>query len=148
MAVGVERKSRDALSMSTGLVDIPGIVSGISRYMQGKATEHGHGLDVEGQIVTDIALVERVGELREHHIAVVRRGGRSNTRAIAPQVLFALPGGAIGVVLVGAAFDAHATIGVAMGLTLLAEAILDGLTQVVLAHPGILVFHIEGHDLA
>lgn len=34
-----------------------------------------------------------------------------------------------------------------MGLALFTEAISDGLARIVFAHPGILVFDIEGHDL-
>ena len=116
--------------------------------MQGKEAEHGHHLEVHAQKIADITLVEALGEISDDHIAVVwgRRGG--NAGAVAPQVFFALLGGAIGLFLVGAAFDADAAIGVATGLTLLAEAIFDRLAHVVLAHPGILVLHIDGHNLA
>ncbi len=116
--------------------------------MQGKEAEHGHRLDVHAQEIADITLVEALGEISDDYIAVVRRGGGGNAGAGAPQVFFALLGGAIGLFLVGAAFDAHAAIGVATGLTLLAEAICDGLAQIVLTDPGILVLHIDGHDLA
>src|SRR5712691_9342707 len=125
----------DALTMSTGLIHIPRVVSGISGDMQGKEPEHGHRLDVQAQEIADITLVEALGEISDDYIAVVRRGGDAG--AVAPQVFFALLGGAIGLLLVGAAFDAHAAIGVATGLTLLAEAIVDRLAQIVLTDPGI-----------
>src|SRR5437588_9651373 len=140
--------SHDAVAVGTRLVDIPRIVSGISGDMQGKEPEHGHRLDVDAQKITDIAGVEGLGEIGKDHIAVVRRGRGGDAGAVAPQVFFALLGGAIGLLLVGAAFDAYTAIGVATGLTLFTEAIFDRLAEIVLTDPGILVLDIDGHDLS
>ncbi len=111
--------------MVPGLVDIPGIVGGIGRHVQRKVPQPRHQLDEQGQVIADIALVEGVGELGQDDIAIVGRGGGSDAGAVAPLIFFALLCGAIGVFLVGAAFDADATVRVATGLTLFTEAIGD-----------------------
>ncbi len=88
--MGIEGNSGNALPMGTGLVDIPGIVSGISRHMQGKAPQHRHGLDEEGEVIADITFVEGLGELGQHDIAIAWDGRTDDAGAVAPQVLFAL----------------------------------------------------------
>src|SRR6266567_2780421 len=134
----IEGNSGNALTMGTGLVHIPGIVGGISRHMPWKAPQYGHGLEEQREVIADITLVEGLGELSKHHIPIACDGSADDARAVAPQIFLALLFGAIGLVLVGAAFDAHATVWVATRLTLFTEAILDRLAQVVLADPGIL----------
>jgi hypothetical protein len=56
--------------------------------------------------------------------------------------------GAIGLLLVGRAFDAYPTIGIALGLALLAEAVFHRDARVVLFDIGIDMLDIVGHHLA
>jgi hypothetical protein len=90
MAVGVERDGSDAPTQRHHLVDIPGIEGGISGDVDGKAGEGRHGADVEGHKVAHIVLIERLGVLGQHHIAVAGNRGTGHPRAIAPQALFAV----------------------------------------------------------
>src|SRR6266705_1780151 len=138
----IEGNGRDAFTIGTGLIGVPGIVGGISRHMQRKTTQHGHGLDEQREVIADITLVEGLGELSKHHIAIACDGSADDARAVAPQIFLALLFGAIGLYLVSATFDAHATVWDAPGLTLFTEAIRDRLAQVVLADPRVLVFDI------
>jgi hypothetical protein len=105
-------------------------------------------LQVEGAIVGDVVLIEGLSVLGDDDIALVRGDSGDDARAIAPQVFFAFFGRPIGLFLVRRALDAHATIGVACGLTILAEAVAHRLAGIVLLHPGIEMLHIHGDVFA
>ncbi len=63
-------------------------------------------------------------------------------------VLLDLFGGAIGLLLIGRAFDAQATIGVALGLALFVVTLFDVSARIVFFHTRIDMLHIEGDGLA
>lgn len=131
MAMLIERNSSDATMADSRLIHIPGIEGGIGSDMSRKEAQDCKRLEVEGAIVGDIVLVERLGVLGQHDVAIISRDGRDDARAVAPQVLLAYLGRPIRLLLVGRAFDAHPTVRVTCGLAVLAEAIKHGLTRVV-----------------
>ena len=106
------------------------------------------GTPVEGTIIGDVRFIEGQGVLGQHHIAIDGIGGCRDPRAIAPEVLFDFLRGAVGLLLIGRALDAHATLRVIYGLALLAIEVTHRLARIVLAYPGIDVLDIEGHYFA
>jgi len=148
MPMLVEGDGGDAPTMHDGLIDVPGIEGGISSDVSGKKAEGGHGADVEGNKVGDIAFVKRLGILGEDDIAVDGIGAGRDSRPIAEQTFLFFFRAAIGLLLVAALFDAEATIGIAFGDIGDIKGAFDVDARVVLAHPGVDMGHIEGHDLA
>ncbi len=144
----VERNGGNASTCSTGLVDVPGVISSISGDMDGKSHEHGHRLDVERREVGHVPFIEREGEISQHDIAVDRVDGGCHARAVPPDVFFLFFGGAIGLQLVGTLFDAETTIGIVLGLLVFLEAFQDVGAEVVLFHVGVDVLDIVGHDFS
>ena len=134
--------------MDTGLVGIPGIEGRISGDMGWEEAKDCDRRSREGEIGGDIVRVEGLGILSEHHITVVGSNGRDDARAIAPEVLFADLDGAIRLLLVGALLHSHLAIRIAFWLTVLAEAIEQGLSRVVFFDPGIEVLDINSDDVA
>lgn len=145
MAVLVERNGSHAATKDTGLIYIPGIKGGIAGDVGGKATQERQRLQIERHKGSDVVFIEGLGVLSQDDVAVLGEGRGGNTRAIAPQGLFQLLLGAIGLFLVGAGLDPQPTIGIAAGLQVGIVAFGDVGTQVVLAHVGVEVGHIEGH---
>ncbi len=102
----------------------------------------------ERTIVGDVGFIERQGVVGQHHIAIDGVGGGRHPGAIAPEQFFLLCGGAIGLLLVGTAFDAKPTIGVAGQPLRFVVAILDVDALVILFDPGVEVLDIESHRFA
>jgi len=146
--MGIERNGGDAPAMSHHLVDVPGIKSGIGGDMGGQVTEGGHGLQVQGDEVGDVVLIEGLGELGEGHIAIDRISRTGDSRAIAKQALLLLFRGAIGLLLIAALLDAQPRIAVAGGDVAHVEGAFDIDTRIVFAHPGVEVGDIESHRFA
>ncbi len=144
----VERNGGNTATCGTGLVDVPGVIGGISGDMDGKSREHGHGLDVERRKVGDISFIERQGEISQHDITVDGIGGCCDARAVAPDVFLFFFGGAIGLHLVGTLFDTETAIGVVRGLLVILAAFGDVGTEVVLFDVGVEVLDIVGDDFA
>ena len=105
-------------------------------------------MDGERHEVGDVVLVEGLSVQSQDDIAIVGEVGSSQAQAIAPQILFDFFGGAIGLFLVAALFNAQATIGITFGLSIRIVAFFDVLAQVVLFHMGVDMGHVEGDDLA
>jgi hypothetical protein len=125
MGMVVERDGSDAPPKGAGLIGIPGIEGGISGDMHRKGVQDGHGLDVERDEIGDVIFIERLGELGQHDIAIVRGDGGCHTRAVAPQQFLFFFDGAIGLLLIGTFFDAQTAIGVTCGLLIFLEAFED-----------------------
>jgi hypothetical protein len=70
-----------------GLVDIPGIESRISGDVLGEAVQIGDRLQVPGHEIADIVLIEGLGELGQHDIAIDRVSRRGHPGAIAKEAL-------------------------------------------------------------
>lgn len=98
--------------------------------------------------IPDVVCIERSGVFSQDDIAVVRGGGSSNARAVAPEEFFLFFGRAIGEFLVGAALDAQFAVRIASQAFGFVIAFGDVGSLVVLFHPGIDVLHIEGDNLA
>ncbi len=144
----VERDGSNAMAMHDSLVGVPGIKGGISGDVRGKEAQRRHGADVEREEVGDIAFVKGLGVLSEHDIAIDGIGAGRNSRTVAEQTFLFFFRAAIRLRLVAALFDAEATIRVAFGDMGDIKGALDIDARVILAHPGIDMGHIEGHDLA
>jgi hypothetical protein len=148
MARLVKRNGPDAAMPSGILVDEPGIEGGIRRDV-GRVAVQGHDRAlVEGARVGHIVLVERLGKLSQHDIAVVGGDGGGHAGAVAPQILLDLFGRAIGLLLIGAALDTQLAVGVAAGLPRFVRAVFDVLARVVLFDPGVAMLDIEGDRFA
>ncbi len=115
VGVLVERDGRDAAMQEGSLVDIPGIESGVSGDIDGIGIYGQHHLVVEATKVGDITLIERLGELSQHDIAVDRIGASRDAGARAEEADLFIFGRAISLDLIAALFDAQATIGIAFG---------------------------------
>jgi hypothetical protein len=89
-AVLVERNSPNAPMTCRSFIDVPGIIGRISCQMSRILLESMNGLAVERAEVRDIAFIERLSVLGQDDIAVVRGGGSSDTRAVAPKQFFLL----------------------------------------------------------
>ena len=148
MAMLVERNGGHAPAMGHGLIGVPGIEGGIGGDVGGEEAQGGDRADVEREEVGDVVLVERLGELGQDHIAIAGNGRAGDARTVAPEVFLFLGGGAIGLLLVGGAFDAQRAIGVACELLIFLEALFDVGTRVVLFDVGVDVGDIEGHGFA
>ena len=94
------------------LVDVPGIIGGISRDMDGKRLQSEHSALIERFKGGDIAFIEGLRLLGEHHISVVSSGRCGHPGAITPDELFFLFDGAIKLLLIGGAFDAEFALGI------------------------------------
>ncbi len=84
MGVLVERHGTDAVMARGAFIDIPGIEGGIGRHMGGVEAQSNDGALIERAKVGHVILVEGLGELRQHHIAIGWDGGRRHAGAIAP----------------------------------------------------------------
>ncbi len=93
-------------------------------------------------------MIEGLGVLGKHHITIVGDGGGSDAGAVAPQQFFFLFGAAVGLLLIGGAFDAQRAVGITDGNARFVVAIGDGGTRIVLLDPGLEVLHVEGDGLA
>jgi hypothetical protein len=105
-------------------------------------------LQRQGARVGDIVLVERWGELSQHHIAVGSRDGRDDARAVAPEVLLAFLGAPVGLLLVGGAFDPDTAVGITCGLAVLALAVAHRLAGMVFFDPAVHVLDIHRDGFA
>ena len=148
MPMLIERDGGHPSAKDAGLVDIPGIKGGIGGDMGGKAVQDGEGLQIKRHEVGDVVLVERLGVLGQDHIAVLRQRGTGDAGAIAPEILFDLFGGAIGLLLVGALLDTQTAIGITCGLLLFVIALRHVGARIVLTDMGIDVGDIKSHHLA
>src|SRR5579884_3795360 len=91
MAMLIEGDRRDATMTAGHLMHVPGIKSGIGCQIGGKEAQCEHGLLVERMKMGDIVLIEALGVLGQHHIAILRHEGGRHPGAIAPnQLLFLL----------------------------------------------------------
>src|SRR5437588_5149737 len=106
MAMRVEGNGGQAPAKSHRLIHVPGIKSGISDQIGREKAQMGNQLDVERHEVGDIVLVEGLSVQSQDDIAIVGEVGSSQAQAIAPQILFDFFGGAIGLFLVAALFNA------------------------------------------
>ncbi|HEY1349812.1 MAG TPA: hypothetical protein VGF67_09330 [Ktedonobacteraceae bacterium] len=143
-----ERNSHDATVTSSGIGDVPGIVGGIASQVGGEVIEGENGLAREGTEIRDISGVEGLSVFSQHDSARVGYNGGSDPSSRAPEEFLLFFDGAIGLFLVGAALDAQAAIGIAFGLAGFVIAVFDIGPFIVLLHPGVDVFHIEGHCFA
>lgn len=148
MAMLVERHGGDAAQAKRVLMNVPRIKGRISCEIGGELIERNDGLLVEGAIIRDIVLVERLGLFGQDDIPIVRGGGCCHSRAVAPHVLFFLGGGAIGLLLVAAAFDAELAVGIACQSLVFVIAVFDVDALIVFLHPGVDMLDIEGHRFA
>ena len=148
MSVLVQGDSADTLMESDTVIHVPGIEGGISGDVGGIQLSGQHGVAVEGTKVGHIAFIERLGELRKHHIAIDRVGVGSHPSAIAKEADLFHFLGAVGLLLVATLFDAQATIGVAFGNVGDIKAAFDVDIGIVLAHPGENVLDIKGYRFA
>ena len=144
VGVLVEWNGRDAAKQEGSLVDVPGIESGVSGDIDGIGIYGQHHLVVEATKVGDITLIERLGELSQHDIAVDGIGASRDAGAIAEEADLFFFGRAISLDLMAALFDAQATIGIAFGDVSDIEAAFDLDLIVVLTYPGKNVLDIKG----
>jgi hypothetical protein len=81
---GLVERNRSNPSMPDGsFVDVPGIIGGVSCQVSRVLIEGRDGLAIEETEIRHIPLIEGLGVLGQHDIAVVRGGGSSDARAIA-----------------------------------------------------------------
>ncbi|HET7637680.1 MAG TPA: hypothetical protein VFK47_02975, partial [Ktedonobacteraceae bacterium] len=146
MAMLVERHGRDAAQAQGILMNVPGIKSGIGGQMDGELLERHDGLLGERAILRHIVGIEGLGVFSQDDIAVVRGGGSGDAGAIAPEVFFFHFRGAISLLLIVAAFDAHFAVWVACGLLVFTEAITQSHARIVLFDPGVDMLDIKGDD--
>jgi hypothetical protein len=106
MSMLIERNGGNTSATHTGLIGVPGVEGSISGDMDGKGMEHGDRLDVKRHKVGDVVFVEGQGGVGQHHIAVDRISGGCDAGAVAPDEFLFFCGGAVGLHLVGALFDA------------------------------------------
>ena len=148
MAMGVEGDGGHPTAMQHRLIDVPGIKGGIGRDIVGKVAQVDDRLQVQGKEVGDIVLVEGQGVLGQDDIAIASHNGTGDPRAVAPQILFLFFDRAIGLLLIGGAFDAHVAVRVAFGLAVFAIAVFHRDPGIIFLDPGIEVLHVEGHRFA
>src|SRR5689334_4822861 len=84
------RNRRDSSMNGDGLVDVPGIKSGISSDIGRELIESKSGVLIEWVIMSDIAAVEGEDGFGEDHVAIVGRVGCCHARFIFPEMFFAL----------------------------------------------------------
>ncbi len=125
VAMLIEGNGSNTAMTSSALIDVPGIKGGIGRHMGGIEAQRDDGTLVEGAIVRHIGLIEGLGVLSEHDIAIGGNGGRRHAGAIAPQVFLDFFGRAVGLLLIGRALDANAAVGIAGRLMRFVKAISD-----------------------
>jgi len=145
--VSIERDGSTATMTSRRIGDRPCIGGGIGSELGGKRIEGMSGLTVQGAKRRDIAFMEGLGVLSQHTIAVIRRGGRSHTRTVAPETFLLLFCGTIGQCCGGAARDATSAIRITGQAPGVVRALRDGGTLVVFVHPGGEMRDIKGHDV-
>lgn len=102
----IEGNGRNASPSGTGLGSVPAIEGGISGDMQRKAIERSDAVEVERDKGGDVVFVKRLRVLGQHDITIVRGDSSCHARAVAPQVFLFFFEGAVGLLLVGAFFDA------------------------------------------
>ena len=148
VSMAVERDSGNAPPMGYRFVDVPVIEGGISGHMDREAVKGHDRPQVQRAVIGHIGFIEGQGVLGDDHLTIAGNSGSGHARAIAPEVLFDFLLGAIGLLLVGGAFDADATIGVTLGLAVFAIAVFHRDAWVVLFDIGIDVLDVVDHDLA
>lgn len=142
-----ERDSGHASPTTDGVRDVPGVERGSSREVRGKEASCGNGVQRPWHTRRDVAFVQRVRVLSQHHIAGDRVGTGRDPRPRATQAFFFHLCAAIGLD-VGAAFcDAQTAIGIPCGDVGHMKRAFTVHTWVVLAHPGGERGHIEGDDV-
>ena len=119
VSMAVEGDGRHALAVGHRLVDVPSIESGIGGQMSRKEAQDRHRADVQGEEIRDVILIEGLGVLGEHHIAIDRVSGTDHPRAIAPEILFLFLLAAIGLLFIATFLDPHLAITIASWLLLL-----------------------------
>ena len=148
MSMLIERNGSDAAMQRGALIDVPGIEGSIGGDVGRIGIEGQHAVAVQGAEVGDIAFIERLGEIRHHHIAINGIGAGGDPGAIAKQADLFFFRAAVGLHLIAALFDAQAAIRVALRDVGDIKAAFDVDVGVVLAHPGVNVLDIEGHRFA
>src|SRR5258708_12180015 len=111
-AVLVEGDSRDAAMTSWRLIDVPRIKSGISSQVGGELPQGHDSLLIQGTKIGDIAFIEGLGVVGEHDGAIVSNRRDRHARTIAPEQFLLYFHRPIGLLLIGAALDAQAAIGI------------------------------------
>ncbi len=110
-------------------------------------SERVHDSLLQGLEVRNVCLIEGLGELSQHHIAVARIGSRHDASAVAPQIFLALLFRAVGLLLVAAPLNTQATVGITGRLTGWIVTIGDIIFEVVLLDPSVDVLDIHGDRL-
>jgi hypothetical protein len=105
-----------------------------------------HAVAVQGAEVGDIAFIERLGEIRHHHIAIHGIGAGGDSGAIPEEADLFFFRAAVGLHLIAALFDAEAAIRIAFGNVGHIEGAFDVDIGVILADPGKDMLDIKGHD--
>jgi hypothetical protein len=85
VAVLIQGNGSDATATGWTIVDVPCIISGVSRKVCGKMSKGEYGSLVQGVKIGNVIFIERQGIFCEHDIAIIERGSSGNTRAIAPK---------------------------------------------------------------
>ncbi len=110
-----------------------------------------HGLGRGGEKRIERYLARRLlylGVFSQHDGALLGKGGERHARAIAPQQFFFLCGGAIGLLLIGAALDPQAAMRVACRVFGFVRALCDRGALIILLDPGRDVLDIDSHRVA
>lgn len=100
-----ERNSSDAVVTSGGFMDVPRIIGCIADQVGREVIEGENGLTRERAERRDIVFVEGLSLFGEHDGSLLSHDGGSDAGPRAPDELFLFLGGAIGLFLVGTAFD-------------------------------------------
>src|SRR5438477_6082542 len=101
LAVLIERNRRNASMAGRRFIDVPCIISGISRKMGRIAVEGNDGLAIEWSEIRNIAFVEGLGVFSQNHCPIFNRGTDRDARSIAPDEFLLHFGRTIRLLLIG-----------------------------------------------